>query len=396
MAWHNGGSWDGLPVNDIPIILAELCTAINEKQAVVGVTETEWDYADTTRPSAEDFAGAPMAAVGVIWSRMYQAIYGMSYSYSGSGPLNPDAPQWYVSRYELDILWPDVFGYYALAVPDCYYNYGNAKLYIYIRRALELFVAVWWPLIPQDGTEGAEEVEYAFDNTTTPTETPLTMWEDFAAYAGTPVHDKAVFVKIDSSVASGTRTCRMERNYDATITMTCPVAPQGVQSEDPICSFSFDGRAKYDGSIFPGDPQRLYIDDPSLPVSEMYEKQYAVRTKSGMSLPEFLDQYGISINGVNCPFTEITPVLYAFFTGSIPSEIKTEQTQEISVEWTGDTSLPFEYVYGSYDDGYFGGHYCDASAWPGGDMYIWPDYEEGTIEVDIYFRIFRIYIKTTV
>lgn len=67
MGWPYGGNWDGLEINDdtLATLAAAICTAINEREEVLGFTETTWlGGAVAAQPSASDFDGIEMTGSG--------------------------------------------------------------------------------------------------------------------------------------------------------------------------------------------------------------------------------------------------------------------------------------------------------------------------------------------
>lgn len=72
MGWYNSGNWAGLTVEALSHIVAELCYAVNEREAIAGITLTQWAKASGTGtyPVASDFAGLTIEA---LYSR-YAAI----------------------------------------------------------------------------------------------------------------------------------------------------------------------------------------------------------------------------------------------------------------------------------------------------------------------------------
>lgn len=42
MGWHNGGDWTGIDGTEIPIVLAELCNAVNERRDCLGLSRISW------------------------------------------------------------------------------------------------------------------------------------------------------------------------------------------------------------------------------------------------------------------------------------------------------------------------------------------------------------------
>lgn len=60
MGWPFAGSWEGRSRNDLPTILAAICVAINEREALRGVSVTGWTVAGSY-PVAADFDGMPVS-----------------------------------------------------------------------------------------------------------------------------------------------------------------------------------------------------------------------------------------------------------------------------------------------------------------------------------------------
>lgn len=58
MGWYNGGAWSALRQNEIPIIIAELCNALNERRDALGLARETWPTASgstSSDVSASDF-----------------------------------------------------------------------------------------------------------------------------------------------------------------------------------------------------------------------------------------------------------------------------------------------------------------------------------------------------
>jgi hypothetical protein len=55
VAWFNGGDWGGLRVATHGELLAELCTAVNERMTFAGYTPVTWAATGNTLPAATDF-----------------------------------------------------------------------------------------------------------------------------------------------------------------------------------------------------------------------------------------------------------------------------------------------------------------------------------------------------
>lgn len=84
MAWYNGGDWEGVSVQALSEILAELCWAINERQAMLPYTETAWtvNSGTTTYPIASDFNGLALVGnpswLSTNWTAMKNAVITLS------------------------------------------------------------------------------------------------------------------------------------------------------------------------------------------------------------------------------------------------------------------------------------------------------------------------------
>lgn len=57
MSWYNGGNYEGLTLDQLRYVLAEFCTAINERQAALNGYEWKWVYPGLARPVWSDFTG---------------------------------------------------------------------------------------------------------------------------------------------------------------------------------------------------------------------------------------------------------------------------------------------------------------------------------------------------
>jgi hypothetical protein len=64
MAWYNGGNWGGLPIARGNKLLAELCTAVNERETAIGISQTDWRLGVGTlyEPAYTDFGGVRVAS----------------------------------------------------------------------------------------------------------------------------------------------------------------------------------------------------------------------------------------------------------------------------------------------------------------------------------------------
>jgi len=85
MAWYNGGTWDGVPVEKLGHILSELCIAVNERQGLLGMdAETSWTLVSTTRPVPADFDGIETNDVPSVVVQLRAAIEAMIECYSSA------------------------------------------------------------------------------------------------------------------------------------------------------------------------------------------------------------------------------------------------------------------------------------------------------------------------
>lgn len=76
MAWYNDGNWGGLPISYGGRLLAELCTAINERETYVGLTQTTWPIIAGAPVEPAQFTGLRIAALATAstLTRMRTAI----------------------------------------------------------------------------------------------------------------------------------------------------------------------------------------------------------------------------------------------------------------------------------------------------------------------------------
>lgn len=83
MGWPASGSWEGLNAEWLAPIAAAICTAVNQRQLFTSMgasafdgSETVWTYCNTTRPTAEDFAGMlnHASSTRTLMSQIYNAI----------------------------------------------------------------------------------------------------------------------------------------------------------------------------------------------------------------------------------------------------------------------------------------------------------------------------------
>lgn len=83
MGWPASGSWEGLNAEWLAPIAAAICTAVNQRQLFTSMgasafdgSETIWTYCNTTRPTAEDFAGMlnHASSTRTLMSQIYNAI----------------------------------------------------------------------------------------------------------------------------------------------------------------------------------------------------------------------------------------------------------------------------------------------------------------------------------
>lgn len=73
MGWYNGGEWNGLRRDRVGHLLAEMCYAINEREALLGRTLTSWGSVGTY-PEAADFDGLRADRVGLTVAEIRSAI----------------------------------------------------------------------------------------------------------------------------------------------------------------------------------------------------------------------------------------------------------------------------------------------------------------------------------
>lgn len=75
MGWYNGGVYEGLTLDQLRYVLAEFCTAINERQAALSSYEWKWVYPGLARPVWSDFTGLTVGKKPVL--------IGLEYVYHG-------------------------------------------------------------------------------------------------------------------------------------------------------------------------------------------------------------------------------------------------------------------------------------------------------------------------
>jgi len=60
MAWDSGGDWTGQTVNRLSTILAQLCTALNEREEAITGVQSVWPHINKTKPTPADLSGVPV------------------------------------------------------------------------------------------------------------------------------------------------------------------------------------------------------------------------------------------------------------------------------------------------------------------------------------------------
>lgn len=93
MSWFNGGDYQGIPVYELRHVLAEFCTAVNERQFALNRTLTQWGTYEgvtiPTYPDYTDFNGVPVGSIGWIIGLIQYSLVGRSKYYGFGGDINP-------------------------------------------------------------------------------------------------------------------------------------------------------------------------------------------------------------------------------------------------------------------------------------------------------------------
>jgi len=96
MAWYNGGTWDGVPVEKLGHILSDLCIAVNERENLIFGAKTSWTLPGTADPAPADFEDIPIWTIentfpnGIV-TELHTAINALvsatTYRYDGADKI---------------------------------------------------------------------------------------------------------------------------------------------------------------------------------------------------------------------------------------------------------------------------------------------------------------------
>lgn len=141
MAWYNGGLYEGLGVDRVATILAELCYAVNERQAAVACPLTSWINNGGpvgAYPTAADFDGMRVHRLYEVFDQLHLTLEDLATntSYLDGFFVNPyDGEPWVLS----DFITAMGYGTDWIPVdPSGQVPHTNTAIYNQFRLGIEL------------------------------------------------------------------------------------------------------------------------------------------------------------------------------------------------------------------------------------------------------------------